>query len=230
MSQSTTALLELRHYYQNQVAQAEYQSAQAKTQIEHIDALLVNGLRQKQETPVPNAGVVSGTPERDVIPAKMPTSSESAATATMLVSQATVKTKISAKGETKKTGVSRGRTQVLSLPKKYMGLSKIDAVAKLLEENSGTVMHIEDIIQALYGKLPRAEHQAERVRMKDVMTRGMKRNLWRKAQGVPSSIVSGEVNSVAITPSPQTSTRKSKVRSVKKTSSSRTQRKSSSNR
>ncbi len=87
---------------------------------------------------------------------------------------------------------SRGRTQVLSLPAQYAGLSKIETVAKVLEENHGTVMHMDEIIEQLYGKLSGHDLKAEKVRMKDVMTRGVQRQLWNKAQGVPSSIVAGE--------------------------------------
>jgi hypothetical protein len=94
-----------------------------------------------------------------------------------------------------KTG-SRGRTQVLSLPAQYAGLSKIETVAKLLEENNGKVMHMNEIIEQLYGKLSGEDLKAEKVRMKDVMTRGVQRQLWNKAQGVPSSIVAGEAKQV----------------------------------
>ncbi len=87
---------------------------------------------------------------------------------------------------------SRGRTQVLSLPAQYVGLSKIETVAKVLEENNGTVMHMDEIIEQLYGKLSGEDLKAEKVRMKDVMTRGVQRKLWNKAQGVPSSIVARE--------------------------------------
>jgi hypothetical protein len=90
---------------------------------------------------------------------------------------------------------SRGRTQVLSLPAQYAGLSKIETVAKVLEENNGTVMHMDEIIEQLYGKLSGEDLKAEKVRMKDVMTRGVQRKLWNKAQGVPSSIVAGEPKS-----------------------------------
>ncbi len=86
----------------------------------------------------------------------------------------------------------RGRTQVLSLPVQYAGLSKLETVAKVLQENSGTVMHIDEIIEYLYGKLSGEDLKAEKVRMKDVMTRGVQRKLWNKAQGVPSSIIAGE--------------------------------------
>ena len=84
---------------------------------------------------------------------------------------------------------SRGREQVLSLPDEFEGLSKIEAVSKVLAEQSGTVMHIEDIIERLYGELPKAELKAEKDRMKDVMTRGVKRGLWSRASGIPSSFV-----------------------------------------
>jgi hypothetical protein len=87
---------------------------------------------------------------------------------------------------------SRGRTQVLSLPAQYAGLSKIETVAKVLEENKGKTMHMDEIIEHLYGKLSGEDLKAEKVRMKDVMTRGVQRQLWNKAQGVPSSIVAVE--------------------------------------
>jgi hypothetical protein len=87
---------------------------------------------------------------------------------------------------------SRGRTQVLSLPAQYAGLSKIQAVSKVIEENAGVVMHMDEIIERLYGKLTKDDLKAEKVRMKDVMTRGVQRQLWSKAKGVRSSIVAGE--------------------------------------
>ena len=99
------------------------------------------------------------------------------------------------KPKTKKAAVSkpkqasRGREQVLSLPTEFEGLSKIEAVSKVLAEQSGTVMHIEDIIKRLYGELPKAELKAEKDRVKDVMTRGVKRGLWGRASGIPSSFV-----------------------------------------
>jgi hypothetical protein len=94
---------------------------------------------------------------------------------------------------------SRGRTQVLSLPPQYAGLSKIDTVAKVLEENAGTVMHMDEIIRHLYGTLSDNELKAEKVRMKDVMTRGVQRKLWQKAKGVSSSIVSGASTKPTVT-------------------------------
>jgi hypothetical protein len=104
---------------------------------------------------------------------------------------------------------SRGRTQVLSLPTRYTGLSKIETVAKLLEENKGKTMHMDEIIEHLYGTLSEEDLKAEKVRMKDVMTRGVQRQLWNKAPGVPSSIVAGEPKQRLATP--ETSSTSAKV-------------------
>jgi hypothetical protein len=110
---------------------------------------------------------------------------------------------------------SRGRTQVLSLPARYAGLSKIETVAKVLEDNNGKAMHMDEIIEQLYGKLSGEDLKAEKVRMKDVMTRGVQRQLWNKAQGVPSSIVAGEPNQAKVaTEKSSTTTKVTKLKSA----------------
>lgn len=124
---------------------------------------------------------------------------------------------------------TRGRTQVLSLPAQYSGLSKIDAVAKVLEENPGSVMHMEEIIEHLYGKLTDNELRAEKVRMKDVMTRGVQRELWQKAKGVPSSIFIGETTKFNVKKKsskltvlhPQSTTQSKTVKTSRKSSPSK---------
>ena len=100
----------------------------------------------------------------------------------------TVRSKTS-KAESVGKSASRGREQVLSLPEEFDGLSKIDAVSKVLSEHPGTVVHIEDIIEQFYGQLSKEDLKAEKDRMKDVMTRGVKRGLWSRAAGIPSSFV-----------------------------------------
>jgi hypothetical protein len=325
MRNPTSDLIELRHYYENLVAQSESQATQAKAQIEHIDALLVNTLIQSQGQITLRADIVENVPAAlsaaqtqatettqsipNVPPAKAKTTkakpeeraSSRSRESFPLLPQYKGMTKLESIGQilseqsgyalhqdaitqllygdlsaevlkvesrrmraslfqgvTKglwqravrqpscyiiqsddgykspassersilsKTRIhpvastklgrkpkassiepravkenalvkpaTRGRTQVLSLPAQYAGLSKIDAVAKVLEEDLGTVMHMDEIIRHLYGKLTDNELKLEKVRMKDVMTRGVQRKLWQKAKGVPSSIVMGESN------------------------------------
>lgn len=71
----------------------------------------------------------------------------------------------------------------------YAGLSKIDATAAVFQEHPGQVLHIDELIEQLFGDLDSAELQAERIRMKDVMVRGVKRGLWKKVPKVPLSYI-----------------------------------------
>ncbi|HEY9824363.1 MAG TPA: hypothetical protein V6D19_02880 [Stenomitos sp.] len=83
----------------------------------------------------------------------------------------------------------RGRSPLVSLPAEFVGLSKLEAVSKILAEQPEQVMHIDALIERLYGSLSAEAQQQERVRMKDVMKRGIVQKRWHKAVGATSSIV-----------------------------------------
>jgi hypothetical protein len=70
----------------------------------------------------------------------------------------------------------------------FDGLSKLHAVLKVMNENTG-VINVDDIIERLFGQLSLADYKAEKGRMKDVMNRGVKGGLWRKAPAPLSFIV-----------------------------------------
>jgi hypothetical protein len=73
-----------------------------------------------------------------------------------------------------------GRTMILALQPTFQGLSKIDAVAKVMQNNVGTVIKTDEIIRALYGELTETELKAERLRTRDVLKRGVKGKRWAK--------------------------------------------------
>jgi hypothetical protein len=87
--------------------------------------------------------------------------------------------------------MTTGSKIILPMHKDFDGLSKIDAVLKVMNENTGKVVNIDDIIERLYGQLSLADYKAEKARMKDVMHRGQGRELWRKAPA-PLSFIVGE--------------------------------------
>jgi hypothetical protein len=86
-------------------------------------------------------------------------------------------------------GKTIGAKPILTMHKDFDGLSKIDAVLKVMNENAGKVINVDDIIERLYGQLSLADYKAEKGRMKDVMNRGVKGGLWRKAPAPLSFIV-----------------------------------------
>ena len=96
-------------------------------------------------------------------------------------------------------------TMKLSLLSPYAGLSKIEATAAVFKEHPGQVLHIDDLIEQLFGDLDSDELRAERVRMKDVMVRGVKRDLWQKVPKVPLSYILQEAPTP--TASPKTTTK-----------------------
>jgi hypothetical protein len=70
----------------------------------------------------------------------------------------------------------------------FEGMTKLDAIAKVLEQNLGEVLHQDTIIQMLYGDLSLEELKKERVRMDTCLRNGVKANKWKKAP-VPASYV-----------------------------------------
>ena len=78
---------------------------------------------------------------------------------------------------------------ILPLQAPYEGMSKIDATTKVMQEQAGKILHVDDLIHALFGELSTEDLKAERVRMKSVMTQGIKSGRWVKVKNVPSSYV-----------------------------------------
>ncbi|HEY9826633.1 MAG TPA: hypothetical protein V6D19_14405 [Stenomitos sp.] len=84
---------------------------------------------------------------------------------------------------------------VLPLLPEYEGLSKIDAVLKVMNDNAGNVVNIDEIIERLFGPLSLEDYKAEKTRTKDVMYRGIDRGLWLKADAPLSFTVPGNAKS-----------------------------------
>jgi hypothetical protein len=70
----------------------------------------------------------------------------------------------------------------------FEGLSKLDAIAAVLGQNLGEVLHQDTILQTLYGDLGPEDLKKERVRMDTSLRNGVKANKWKKAP-VPASYV-----------------------------------------
>ncbi len=107
---------------------------------------------------------------------------------------------------------------ILPMHSDFTGLSKIEAVEKVMAENAGKPVHIDTIIDRLFGTLSPAEAKAEKGRMKDVMNRGRDRKLWNKAPA-PLSFVMGSSAATASKATNSNPGAKKTVRKGKTTSS-----------
>jgi hypothetical protein len=74
---------------------------------------------------------------------------------------------------------SKPRSKLKLLPP-YDTMSKIDAIAKLMQDHPGEILKTDQIIHHLHGELSTNDLKAERLRVRDVLKRGIKRKLWAK--------------------------------------------------
>lgn len=68
----------------------------------------------------------------------------------------------------------------------YEHLSKSEAVEKLLQEEAGNILHIDDIIRYLYGELATPTFKAEKNKLYNTLNQGIGKGLWNKVPGKPS--------------------------------------------
>jgi hypothetical protein len=249
----TIALIELREQYQGLVSHHEQKASLAKAQLLHVEALLLENLFPAQElsTQASLEDEIPGLKEANVSPEivyelsqsrepQLPEQTPKTTTAkrgrkattiskistptaskqSVRNSQAKVESLISGSNSSQK---GLGRKVVLSLPKEYQGLTKNDAVAKILQENAGKPVHIDDIIERLYGKLSVQDFKAEKTRMRTLLITGVKRNFWQKADVPQSFIIAGssKTTSAVTKASAKTTARKTQTSSVKKSPTSR---------
>lgn len=88
----------------------------------------------------------------------------------------------SVNSETPKSSFPPLKTPILP---KYRRMTKLEAVESLLQENSGTVLHIDYITRALHGELEADALRAEKSRMSQTLREGALKGLWDKAPGAP---------------------------------------------
>ncbi|MGB8702251.1 MAG: hypothetical protein WCD18_22775 [Thermosynechococcaceae cyanobacterium] len=237
MDNPATALIELREHYRNLLTQYEREAAHAKSQLEHVEVLLLDSLLPEPVLPTLEASLAADLPalpaasESKVSPT-VPPSGKGASRSTGRVKNKSTKATpvtnptpepevataspvadpppsqaIVPKGK-KAPNASKGKAQgpalILPLPPEFAALKKIDAVAHILAESPGAAVHVDHIIERLYGDLSVQDYKAEKVRMKDVMARGIRRGLWEKAPVPMSYFVAAPVQATPVKPPTKT--------------------------
>jgi hypothetical protein len=191
MSNPTTVLIELRRHYASIVAQSRYQANQAKAQLEHIDALLLNEPMRGKTFPliaVPNAvpsSVFIATPAQSspLEIAQAPVGSTLSVPSPEVSSSKSYGTRTKSRAKKSRSGES-----LLLLPE-YQGMTKLEAISRVLSDRPGRVLHQDTIIRSLYGELSADQLHLESRRMRASLFQGVKKNLWKRAVEQPSSYV-----------------------------------------
>ena len=87
-------------------------------------------------------------------------------------------------------------SEILMLPE-YQSLTRTEAIQKLLQENVGTVSHIDFIVRSLYGELEPDLFKVVKGRVQSTLTHGKETNKWSLIPGQPGcyTLVLSLVNS-----------------------------------
>jgi hypothetical protein len=224
MSNSTLTLIELRRHYENIVSQSEYQVAQAKEQLAHIDAQLVNGILQAQELPVLETTISPTLKPASPIPV-LSAQAEASETRTELEPDedvedflARAKPSSSRKAAPAAAPVAQGNRIPRPLLPAYQGLKRLEAIAQVLQSTPSQEVTIDSLSQALFGDLIASDRALERKRLYTLLYQGEKRGLWEKGKSPYSYLMGDSKTTEDLQTTPQVSEPESAA-SVAKTSS-----------
>ena len=199
MSNPTASLIELRRHYERIVVQSEYQVAEAKVQLEHIDALLVDGLVQKHETPV--VAVEMSPLEHSALATALETAFAPSASSTPLSSDLLYSPEIGSEQTTPQPESLQGGRTPRQLQSAYEGLTRFEAITQALQATAGQEMTTDRLITELFGKLSASEQKSERKRLNTLLYNGAKQGLWQKGTA-PSSYQISKTSVTKTTPKP----------------------------
>ena len=186
MSNPTNALIELRRHYAKIIAQSQYRATQAKEQLEHVDALLLNGPILGKTFPL----IALTEPKvLELSPTQEPSADLVLAATAEAIDCSEQKVQNNVRRVTSK-GTRRSQSrESLSLLPEYKGLTKLEAISKVLSAQPGKILHQDEIIALLYGELSAEQLYLESRRMRASLFQGLRKQLWQRAAEQSSSYV-----------------------------------------
>ncbi|MBD2611564.1 MAG: hypothetical protein RMY62_023335 [Nostoc sp. ZfuVER08] len=194
-------LLELRDYYARLTEEYERLFVEARSQLDHVEALLstwsfadgnkqISRLKAADETAnsSPEASLRFLSAHDDISQINLTESIESELTDSeeietnpsstvdrKAVHSPTTFTDIQTPPE---NNDNSGKVPDIPMLPKYQSLSRMEAIKQLLQEQSGTVCHIDFIVRSLYGDLDSNLFRVVKGRVQSSLTQGRERNYW----------------------------------------------------
>ncbi|AUT00748.1 hypothetical protein CLI64_10245 [Nostoc sp. CENA543] len=180
-------LLELRDYYSRLVEEYETLYTQARSQLDHVQALLANWSVATETKSQVATLEVSQDVSKNLQDEPLLSSSDQ-------VSQVVIDSvEPSADSEENEEAVTVAETKVASTPEvtaesikgidfpmlpEYKAMSRMEAIQKLLQEHLGAVCHIDFIVRSLYGELDPHIFKVVKGRVQSSLTQGRERKVW----------------------------------------------------
>jgi hypothetical protein len=191
-------LLELRDYYARLTEEYERLFVQARSQLDHVEALLSNWSFSDSNNQISRLTAVDRTsnlsqegslrflsPLDDIDEINLV---ESVGSVEKDSDQVEIDNSFSASVDTKEDQPPKISTEnndslmkvveIPLLPQYQHSLSRMEAIKQLLQEQIGTVCHIDFIVRSLYGELDSNLFRVVKGRVQSSLTQGRERNYW----------------------------------------------------
>lgn len=187
-------LIALKSHFEQELSEADAKVANLREQLEHVDALLLNQLvpahgvtplQEQIETPPPpelflNPQVETPTEQLDLAPTQTEPETFSSSSET---------SETIAAPEPTAPQSSRSRPRVM-LPA-YQELTRMEAITTVLLAHQDEAVTADTLTQELFGTLSKGDHKAEAKRLKTLLYKGEKSNLWQKGRKPSSYLIKG---------------------------------------
>jgi hypothetical protein len=172
----TDSLIALKTQYERSLTEASTKASHLREQLSHVNALLLNQL-------LPSNGVMPRLTQTEaevpVVEAIAQSPAQSLAVSPAAEASASDRTKPKAKAIAEPALVSGKRNTRPLLPA-YQGLTRLEAIAQLLQTTPGQDVTTDRVSEGLFGKLSASDNKAERKSLNTQMYQGVVRKLWQK--------------------------------------------------
>jgi hypothetical protein len=187
----TDTLIALKSQYERSLINASTKASHLREQLSHVNALLLNQLLQGN-------GVV---PQLAQSAAEVPVV-ETIALAPAAEAPASDRPKLKASPSNSKATAepTSGKRSTRSMLPAYRGLTRLEAIAQLLQATPGQDVSTDQVSEGLFGKLSAAEHKAERKSLNTQMYQGVVRKLWQKGTKTGTFLASASASSKSVQP------------------------------
>ncbi len=194
-------LITLKSQYERSLSEAETQASHLREQLSHVNALLLNQLVPSQ-APIKSAEPTLTLEEADALVERLalaPAASEAPVSNTPKPNVSTPKSK----SEPQPTPASGKRNPRPLLPA-YAGLTRVEAIAQLLQATPGQDVTTAQISEGLFGTLSAADHKAERKSLNTQLYKGQSQKLWQKGTALGTYTIGAPTPSASVEPTPKT--------------------------
>ncbi|WP_414550429.1 hypothetical protein [Anabaena sp. CCY 0017] len=173
-------LLELRDYYTRLVEEYESLYSQARSQLDHVDALLSNWSSSSDTNG--NGATVKMLREGSS-PPPAPDSLLSISEETLSSTQSEFPRANNLERDNSDVTTTESQDQSIKVPDipmlpEYQPQTRMEAIKSLLHDHLGTVCHIDFIVRSLYGDLDPPIFKVVKGRVQSSLTQGRERKAW----------------------------------------------------